>query len=1268
MERKGKNPYWKKKGMPGRLLAFALFCMFYMACSINVHAEESDWEYFQYIYDNNRIGIRKYKGNDEEVEVPATYKGWPVTSIDAYAFQDNTVVTKVKLPEGITKIDSSAFKGCTNLESICLPEGITEIGNYAFADCTSLESIYLPDSITKIGYSAFRGCTGLETITLPKGLVCVEDCLFQDCSSLTRIDLQEGIKSIKTSVIENCTRIETIEFPNTLEEIGKSAFKGSNLTAIQLPTGLTSIRESAFENCLRLESIDYVPGGIRSNMNIGERAFQGCKALSSAAFPEGLVSIGESAFSQCTSLTELTLPKGLEGIGKCAFSGCTSLKKAVLQEGLVSLGNRAFQSCGSLTDISLPEGLVDIGDYAFYYCGSLTKAALPEGLMKLGRYAFDSCESLTDISLPASLLDIGDYAFCRCGSLTSVTFPEGSAKLERIGDYAFAYCWQLLCVQVPASVTAIGERTFEVHASDLVLLVGRDSAAENYAKDNGYTYRYIGDTTVEIVTAAIPAKKAIDRMARSTEREIDGLVNLKWADISDFKARITEQAVELKQQIEEVGDVEAIELLVNSEGPERFDEIMQEAKEKDTECYNTSLAEAEEHIKNNIAAAKERIDSLEKLTDKDARKAELDNLSVQAMSKLAQAKTRIEAQTIEGEVMQQVTDMIRLAELDNLFASYQDPDEQEKEKLPQLIETKKADIDSEIEKAEAAIDAMEGLTAEEKEDFYIQIIAVGEKAEEDFGMAENKEAVQDIADEALASISGITDKARQQSAASLQQAEEQKRLEEERKAEEQRIAALRREIAFLKERIDSRIEDEKTTVDSLLYLTEEEKAAFKEELEEEGNRAKEELDGAESLEDISGASYKATGNISNIVNRALSWDAALRKQQEEEERKRLEEEKQQAEKALRDAKSAAGIKIDRSAAEVKEAIDLMNELADERKGIQKSEVDWNVKHAKQNIQIATSAADVEAAKEEGLARISKVKSMAEKENIEALEKRREEDAQKRQEEQKRLEEEQKRQEELKRLKEEQKRLEEEKRQEEEERLAEERRRRDEQELAEMLLKLQEEVKRQEEQQKQAEQKRLEELQKRREEEQEYLEEEKNIPLQDCQVQMQEDIYAFTGEEITPEPVISFQEQVLEEDSDYILEYSNNINIGTAEIVVSAIGDDYTGSCTVQFTIVPPAPEKIKAKRTGKGVRLTWKKVSALKPAKSEKKASGGYYVYRSTKKNSGYQCIKTIKSYKTVSFTDRKAKKGKKYYYKVVAYKKVGNKIYRSADSKMVKK
>ncbi len=74
------------------------------------------------------------------------------------------------------------------------------------------------------------------------------------------------------------------------------------------------------------------------------------------------------------------------------------------------------------------------------------------------------------------------------------------------------------------------------------------------------------------------------------------------------------------------------------------------------------------------------------------------------------------------------------------------------------------------------------------------------------------------------------------------------------------------------------------------------------------------------------------------------------------------------------------------------------------------------------------------------------------------------------------------------------------------------------------------------------------------------------------------------------------------------------------------------------------------KKSSKSIKLTWKKVSG----------ADGYEIYMKTGSKGSYKKIKTISAGKT-SFTKTKLTKGKKYSFKIKAYRKVGNKkVYSS--------
>lgn len=84
---------------------------------------------------------------------------------------------------------------------------------------------------------------------------------------------------------------------------------------------------------------------------------------------------------------------------------------------------------------------------------------------------------------------------------------------------------------------------------------------------------------------------------------------------------------------------------------------------------------------------------------------------------------------------------------------------------------------------------------------------------------------------------------------------------------------------------------------------------------------------------------------------------------------------------------------------------------------------------------------------------------------------------------------------------------------------------------------------------------------------------------------------------------------------------------------------------------PPATKITKlTKPTKRSIKIRWAKRTGI----------NGYILKMATKKYGTYKLIKTVKSAKTVTFTKKKLKKGKKYFFKIRTYKKVNGKTYYS--------
>ena len=194
--------------------------------------------------------VSSYSGTATHVEIPAYFKGLPVTQLGNGSRVFPTSIVSVTLPNTITVIQSSAFNGCKKLSSITIPNGVTKIGSSAFYDCESLTSIYIPDSVTSIGSSAFDWCEGLTTVRMPSKLTFLGDDAFSFCRSLTSIVIPEGITELGFGVLYDCTSLKSVTLPSTLTTLDGYVFKNCrSLTSIIIPKSVTSISDSTFIGC-----------------------------------------------------------------------------------------------------------------------------------------------------------------------------------------------------------------------------------------------------------------------------------------------------------------------------------------------------------------------------------------------------------------------------------------------------------------------------------------------------------------------------------------------------------------------------------------------------------------------------------------------------------------------------------------------------------------------------------------------------------------------------------------------------------------------------------------------------------------------------------------------------------------------------------------------------------------------------------------------------------------------------------------------------------
>ena len=194
---------------------------------------------------------------------------------------------------------------------------MTNIGVYAFSCCLSLTSINIPDGVTNIGHAAFGGCRSLTSINIPSSVVNINGNPFSGWNGKLYNESKEFI--YEHQVLFNKDRTTLIAYI-------------SNDTNCIIPDGVINIGDKAFYGCKSLNSIN-IPNSVTY---IGDKAFYRCKSLNSINIPNSVTNIGNKAFSWCKSLTSINIPDSVTYIGNCAFNMCSELKKATFQGKLPS--------------------------------------------------------------------------------------------------------------------------------------------------------------------------------------------------------------------------------------------------------------------------------------------------------------------------------------------------------------------------------------------------------------------------------------------------------------------------------------------------------------------------------------------------------------------------------------------------------------------------------------------------------------------------------------------------------------------------------------------------------------------------------------------------------------------------------------------------------------------------------------------------------------------------------------------------------------------
>ena len=255
------------------------------------------------------------------------------------------------------------------------------------------------------------------------------------------------VKNIGSYAFNACENLVSVSLPNNIEFIELGAFYDcSNLVNVTLPENLFFMSGNPFTGCEKLAQInvsvvhpmyDVVDGVLINKIEKILVTYPCALAASEYTIPQDIKVIGMGAFVNCTNLVDITIPDSVTAIELRAFDNCTSLTKITIPSGVTTINDGTFFGCTSLTDVTIPDGVMSIGNWAFVGCTSLKEITLSNSLMVLGYRAFHGCTGLENITIPNSVVNIGEHVFADCTSLAEITVTRDSYAEKWFSDAGY---------------------------------------------------------------------------------------------------------------------------------------------------------------------------------------------------------------------------------------------------------------------------------------------------------------------------------------------------------------------------------------------------------------------------------------------------------------------------------------------------------------------------------------------------------------------------------------------------------------------------------------------------------------------------------------------------------------------------------------------------------------------------------------------------------------------------------------------------------------
>lgn len=333
-------------------------------------------------------GIMYTKPSDNYYYTAKTLTEAEIPSVITYDGTDYTV----------NEIAAELFYGRGGIKTIILPDSIGKIPDYAFADCVDLQKLVIKADVDTVGKTILKGCGSVKELVIPSTLKQKLYLLFANApkegktASIPKdltVTFTEGSVVVPDGYFGSLDKditIEKVSFPSTMTTLGdqnngfdivkkfeskEGGYISVKENVIYIYSGKTLYYYPKLKTEKSLVISDEVTkiGAIKGNTylesviigaNVTELsagAFLDFTALSKVEFKGTLKVIPENAFNGCEALTSFTFPQGLEEIGKSAFYMC-GLKSLRIPDTVKKVGENAFDM-SMLERIYIPASLDD---------------------------------------------------------------------------------------------------------------------------------------------------------------------------------------------------------------------------------------------------------------------------------------------------------------------------------------------------------------------------------------------------------------------------------------------------------------------------------------------------------------------------------------------------------------------------------------------------------------------------------------------------------------------------------------------------------------------------------------------------------------------------------------------------------------------------------------------------------------------------------------------------------------------------------------------